>query len=276
MMSTTPLAEPTTDRALAPRRRRAPVRWPWLLVAAAWALALLAALTHTQYLLDHHALLHASLHGSLLPWPLALGLFLAGWQVMTVGMMLPSSMPMVYMMTYAARKQPRPRLALAVFLAGYAAVWTAFALAAFLGDTLIHQAVSTSAWLAEHAYLIGATTLALAGAYQFSPLKERCLTACRSPFGFFVRYYRASVEGAWRLGLRHGLFCLGCCWTLMLVMFGVGVGGLGWMAALTGVMVIEKAVPGGRRIGPLVGFALLALAALWFIEPALFLPSGGA
>ena len=83
-----------------------------------------------------------------------------------------------------------------------------------------------------------------------------------------MRYYRAGVAPAWRLGLRHGLFCLGCCWALMLVMFGVGIGSLAWMAALAGIMTIEKAVPGGRRLGPLVGSAMLALAALWLTQPA--------
>src|SRR5262249_54357934 len=148
--------------------------WPWLLVAAAWVVALLAVLTGQRYVVSHHSLLG----GSGLPWLVALAIFLASWQVMTVGMMLPSSMPMVYMMTYAARKQKRPRTALVAFLAGYAAVWTAFALAAFLGDTVIHRVVYASPWLAPHAYLIGVGTFALAGAYQFSPLKARCLTAC--------------------------------------------------------------------------------------------------
>jgi predicted metal-binding membrane protein len=171
-------------------------------------------------------------------------------------------------MTYAARKQPRPRRILSAFLLAYALVWTGFALAAFVGDSFIHRAVASWPWLAEHWIVIGVGTFTLAGLYQFSPLKERCLTACRSPLGFFVRYYRVGVAGAWRLGLRHGLFCLGCCWTLMLVMFGVGVGGLAWMAGLTGVMVVEKAVPGGKHLTPFIGVALLLLAVLWTVEPA--------
>jgi predicted metal-binding membrane protein len=250
-------------------RRRAPVRWPWLVVALAWAVALLATLLHQRYLIDHHWLIEAS--G--LPWLIAALIFLASWQVMTVAMMLPSSMPMVTLMTYAARKQTQKRRVLGAFLAGYAIVWTAFALAAFTGDTLIHRSVDAWPWLAAHSYLIGATTFALAGIFQFTPLKEHCLKACRSPLSFMVRYYRAGIAPAWRLGLRHGMFCLGCCWALMLVMFGVGIGSLGWMAALAGVMTIEKAVPGGRRIGPLVGIAMLMLAALWLAHPTGLLAS---
>lgn len=250
-------------------RRRAPVRWPWLVVALAWGVALLATLLHLRFLIDHHWLIEES--G--LPWLLAALVFLATWQVMTLAMMLPSSMPMVNIMTYAARKQSRPYVVVAAFLAGYAAIWTAFALVAFTGDTFIHRAVDSWPWLAAHAYLIGAVAFAGAGVVQFTPLKERCLAACRSPLAFFMRYYRAGVAPAWRLGLRHGAFCLGCCWALMLVMFGVGVGSLVWMAALAGVMTIEKAVPGGRRIVPWVGVALLALAALWLAHPAWLIPS---
>jgi predicted metal-binding membrane protein len=252
-------------------RRRAPLYWPWVLVAAAWAVALLATLTHQTYLIDHDYLLEQS-H---LPWPATLAIFLAVWQVMTIAMMLPSSMPMVYMLVYASRRQARPRATQAAFLAGYAVVWTAFAVAAFLGDSLIHRLVDRWPWLNANSYLIGVITFAVAGAFQFSPLKERCLTACRSPFGFFVRYYRKGVGAAWRLGLRHGAFCLGCCWALMLVMFGVGVGSLVWMAALAGVMVVEKTSPGGQRLSPFVGIALVVLAAVWLIQPALALWSAG-
>jgi predicted metal-binding membrane protein len=259
-MRTVSLAATNTRAA----RRRAPVRWPWLLVAVAWAVALLATATHARFLIDHQWLIERSR----LPWLLAALIFLACWQVMTVAMMLPSSMPLLYVLTYAARKKRGPHTTLALFLAGYAAVWTAFAGAAFVGDTGIHQLVNAWPWLAEHWYVIGMTTLALAGLYQFSPLKERCLTACRSPLDFFTRYYREGVGPAWRLGLRHGFCCVGCCWTLMLVMFGVGVGSLVWMAGLTGVMVVEKAVPGGKRFTPFAGIALLLLAILWFVQPA--------
>jgi predicted metal-binding membrane protein len=246
------------------RPHRAPVLWPWLLVAAAWTLAGLSVLTNQSYLINHHYLLEES-H---LPVLVALLVFLACWQIMTVGMMLPSSMPMVYMIVHAGRQQKRPRAVAGAFLAGYAVIWTAFALVAFLGDTQIHWLVHHWFWLDTHTWAIGATTFAIAGLFQFSPLKGRCLQQCRTPFGFFVRYYRKGVGAAWRLGLRHGAFCLGCCWALMLVMFGVGVGSLLSMALLTGVMVVEKTYPGGQRLSPVIGIILLGLAALWLAHPA--------
>ena len=260
-MKLTDVNDPQPARPAA--RRRAPVIWPWLVVIAAWTLALVAVLTNQSYLINHHYLLEQS-H---LPVLVALVVFLACWQVMTVGMMLPSSMPMVYMMVHASRRQKHTWAIQAAFLAGYALVWTAFAVAAFLGDTQVHRLVHSWFWLYTHSWLIGAATFALAGGFQFSPLKERCLRRCRSPFSFFVRYYRKGVGAAWRLGLRHGAFCLGCCWALMLVMFGLGVSSLVWMAVLAGVMVIEKTFPGGQRLSPFIGVALLGLAVLWLVHP---------
>ena len=250
-------------------RRRVPVIWPWVIVIAAWTLSLVAVLTNQTELIDHRYLLQES-H---LPWLLALLIFLACWQVMTIAMMLPSSMPMVYMMVYAGRKQGRQQTIPLLFLAGYAVIWTAFAIVAFIVDTQIHLLVAHWFWLYMHPWLIGAVTFALAGAFQFSPLKARCLQHCRSPFSFFVRHYRKGAAAAWRLGLRHGLFCLGCCWAIMLIMFGLGVGSLIWMAALTGVMVIEKTFPGGHRLTPIIGLALLLLAALWLAHPTWLLAS---
>ena len=245
------------------RPRRVPVLWPWVLVAVAWGVLALATLGHQTFLLDHHYLLQAS--G--LPWLAALEIFLLCWQVMTIAMMLPSSMPMVKLMIYAGRKQERPVVIPLAFLAGYAVIWTAFAGGAFLGDTLVHYLVALWPWLAAHSWLIGAVVFFVAGLFQFSPLKERCLDMCRTPLGFFMRYYRKGVGTAWHLGLHHGGYCLGCCWALMLVMFGVGVGNLAGMAALTGVMVIEKTVPGGKRLSPFIGIMLLLLGILWLAHP---------
>jgi predicted metal-binding membrane protein len=253
--------EQATDRSR--RGRRVPVLWPWLLVAVAWGVLVLAGLLHQTFLLDHHYLLQAS--G--LPWLAALEVFLLCWQVMTVAMMLPSSMPMVQLVVYAARRQARPVAVPLAFLAGYGVIWTAFAAGAFLADTLVHRLVDLWPWLAVHAWLIAAVTFFIAALFQFSPWKERCLDRCRTPLGFFLHSYRKSVGPAWRLGVRHGGYCLGCCWALMLVMFGVGVGNLAGMAALTGAMVIEKTVPGGKRLSPFIGIMLLLLGGLWLAHP---------
>lgn len=245
-------------------RRRTHVIWPWLVVGAAWALAGLSVLTNQSCLINHHYLLEES-H---LPVLVALVVFLVCWQVMVVGMMLPSSMPIMYIMVHASRKPGQPRTTQLAFLAGYAVVWTGFAAAAFLGDMLIHWLVHSWLWLYLHSWVIGAATLALAGGFQFSPLKECCLQQCCRPFSFFRHYYRKGVRGAWRLGLHHGVFCLGSCWALMLVMFGLGVGSLVSMALLTEVMVVEKTFPAARRLSPVIGGALLGLAVLWLVHPA--------
>jgi len=177
-------------------------------------------------------------------------------------------MPMVYMIVHAGRQQRRPHAVPGAFLAAYAVVWTAFASVSFLGDTQIHWLVHHWFWLDTHTWVISTTTFAVAGVFQFSPLKGRCLKQCRSPFSFFVRFYHEGAGAAWRLGLRHGAFCLGCCWALMLVMFGIGVSSLLSMAVLTGVMVVEKTYPGGQRLSPLIGIVLLGLGALWLAHPA--------
>ncbi len=235
----------------------------WTVVATAWGLALLSVATGYDRLLRHDAIIHA---GSL-PGPLAVLLFLVPWQVMTGAMMLPSSRPMVGLFAQASHRQACPRLALITFLAAYFAVWSGFALVALTGDAGLHHLVERWRWLDERPKLIGGTVLVLAGAFQFSPLKERCLDACRSPAGFLWRYYQRGVRSAWVLGLRHGLFCLGCCWALMLTMFAVGVGSLAWMSVLTGVMLIEKTARWGRRLVPLVGVALLAWGAIVLLQP---------
>ena len=252
-------------------RNRAPVIWPWILVTAAWTVVLLAVLTKQTSLINHTYLLTQS-H---LSWIAALLVFLASWQVMTIAMMVPSSMPLVYMIVLASRHQQYSWIIQGAFLAGYAVVWTTFALVAFLADTLVHGLVRNWFWLYLHSWLISATVFAIAGAFQFSSLKKHCLKQCRNPQSFFTYYYQKGVVASWHLGLRHGMFCLGCCWALMLVMFGVGVGSIVWMAVLTGIMVIEKTYPGGQRLRLLFGIVLLLLSALWLVHSAWLLAGSG-
>src|SRR5260370_17339462 len=161
------LTDPRRARERTQRPRRAPVLGPWMVVAAAWAVLVLAPLAHQRFLLDHHCLLQAS--G--LPWLAAFEVFLLCWQVMTVAMMLPSSMPMVQMVVYAGRRQTHPIKVPLAFLSGYAVIWTAFASRAFLADTLLHLLLALRPCLAVHSWLIGAVTFFVAGLFQFSPLK---------------------------------------------------------------------------------------------------------
>lgn len=226
--------------------------WIVAAVGGAWSLALFALLTGRQAVLDHDAILHRGTP----PGPVDFLLFFAAWQVMTAAMMLPSSVPMMRLFLQISRGQEHPRLAFGVFLVAYFVVWTEFAVGALLVDSGVHALVDRWAWLEAHPGMIAGALLAIAGAFQFSPLKEQCLRECRSPRGFLWRYYQRGTWNAWRLGVRHGWFCLGCCWALMLLMFGVGVGSLVWMTALTGVMVIEKTTRWGHRLVPYVGIGL--------------------
>ncbi len=185
------------------------------------------------------------------------------------------SMPLVYMVVHASRCQQHQRTTQVAFLVGYACIWTVFAIAAFIGDTLIHWLVSHWFWLYMHSWLIAAVTFAIAGGFQLSPLKQHCLKNNRSPLSFFEHYFRSGVGSSWYLGLRHGIVCLGSCWGLMLVMFGIGVGSIVWMAMLTGMMIVEKTYPGGQRLSHFLGIVLILLAALWLVHPAWLLAGSG-
>ena len=254
---------------------RLEAQWPWLLVGGAWVVALGSTLTGQRYLIDHHFLLEESGF----PWPLAVAVFLIGWQVMIMAMMGPSGIPFageaVAPIATANRRKPHPHRALATFFVAYALTWTIFGALAFAGDTLIHHAVDAWPWLAQHTFLIGATTFALAGLYQCSRWKQIALMRCRLQHMRVGNGATRLAAPSWRLGLRHGADSLGCCWALMLVMFGIGVGELGWMAALTVVMAAETLLPGethSHRARLLIGGALFILAALWLIHPAWLVP----
>jgi predicted metal-binding membrane protein len=186
--------------------------------------------------------------------------FVAGWTLMTVAMMLPTSLPLVALFQSVVRKRPDQLQLVALLVVGYLCVWTLFALVVHAADLALHQTVERVAWLETHEWTISAATLLVAGTYQFTPLKYRCLDKCRSPLSFVMEHWRGGSERAeaLRLGIHHGLFCLGCCWALMLLMFAVGVGNIGWMLVLGAVMAIEKNVAWGRRLAPPLGAALVA------------------
>jgi predicted metal-binding membrane protein len=246
--------------ALVRRRRFAGLPPPVLAaIALAWALALAAQLTGAAALLHHDALIEDG------PAPLLAGLlFLLAWQVMIAAMMLPTSLPVIRMFAVASARAPHGSRATSAFLGGYALVWSGFGALAFGLDVGLHAAIDATPWLQRHEWAIAGSVLALAGAFQFTPLKDACLDKCRHPAQFMLRYYERGTAGGLRVGLRHGLFCLGCCWALMLVMFAVGAASLIVMGLLAAVMIHEKTRPAGARAVPLTGIALLALAA-WIL-----------
>lgn len=193
-------------------------------------------------------------------------LFVVGWVLMTAAMMLPTSLPLLEIFRRLTRSRPDAKLLIGLLIAGYLAVWAGFGVVAhglYLG---LFAVAPDEAWLAAHGWIFGAATLGLAGIFQFSELKYRCLDKCRTPMSFVIERWRGRAErwNALRLGVDHGLFCVGCCWALMLLMFVVGVGSVGWMLVLGTVMAAEKNLPWGRRLAPPLGFALIAWAG-WIV-----------
>jgi predicted metal-binding membrane protein len=232
-------------------------------IGAAWALAIAAQASGAAGALHHDALIEGEL-----AFGVALAVFLLAWQAMIAAMMLPSSLPLVGLFARTSARQERPRAAMAAFLGGYALIWTMFAWAAFLGDSVLHDVVHRTPWLAAHPWTIAGGVLLAAGAFQFTALKDRCLRQCRNPGAFLLTRYRRGTASAFRLGRDHGVHCLGCCWALMLVMFAVGMASLWWMALLTALMVLEKTAPQGARTVPVTGLVLLAWGGLVLAHPA--------
>jgi predicted metal-binding membrane protein len=210
-------------------------------------------------------LTHESLGGNQAAQEIAglgmVALFVAGWTLMTMAMMLPTSLPLIMLFyRFAAGRRDRLQLLL-LLIAGYLGVWTLFGTGVHLGDTVLHNIVSQSSWLENNHWLISSATFVLAGLYQFTSLKYKCLDKCRSPMSFIVEHWRGRRQGAqaFMLGLHHGLFCVGCCWSLMLLMFAIGANSLVWMLVLGGVMAVEKNVPWGRRLSAPLGVFLIGL-----------------
>jgi predicted metal-binding membrane protein len=197
-------------------------------------------------------------------WLVPGALYAVGWMLMTAAMMLPSTLPLLRRFErLAAARNGRAKLML-LLIGGYLVAWLAFGIAAHVLDALLHAAAGRSAWLALNGWAVGAVVLGGAGLFQFSRLKRLCLDRCRAPLGFILRRWhgRTPYRDAFAIGLDHGVFCVGCCWALMMLMFIVGTGNVGWMLALGALMAIEKNAPGMRWLSGTVGFALLALAAI--------------
>ena len=189
-------------------------------------------------------------------------LYVALWGVMMVAMMLPAMTPIIEVFQAMARRRQEQLLPFTpvwVFVAGYLVLWTLTGGVGYAADLAI-QSLPTQ-FPALHAYgmAIGGVTLIAAGLYQLTPLKYLCLSQCRSPMGFLLSSWRDGHWGAFRMGVDHGLYCLGCCWSLMVVLFVVGTMNLVWMGILSAVIFVEKIVPQGAVIGKAMGIALIVL-----------------
>jgi predicted metal-binding membrane protein len=193
-----------------------------------------------------------------------IALHAASWVLMIAAMMLPTTFPLLAIFRRITAARPDAARLLTLVVLGFFLAWLAFGLAAHLGDAAVHWAAARNGWFVANGWMVGAAALAAAGLFQWSALKYRCLEACRTPFGFVLARWhgRSPSREAFRIGLDHGLFCVGCCWALMLTMFVVGVGNIGWMLLLAALMAAEKNLPIGRRLRTPVGVALLAAAAV--------------
>ncbi|OAJ52547.1 metal-binding protein [Paraburkholderia ginsengiterrae] len=187
------------------------------------------------------------------------------WWVMMIAMMTPSAAPLILLYRRVLRHhdaiEARSAIASLCLLAGYLIAWLAFSIcAALLQKGLQPTGLISEMMLWSKSALLSAIVLAAAGVYQFSPLKRACLAQCRSPVNFLTAHWRPGVAGSFLLGMRHGIYCVGCCWLLMALLFVGGVMNLVWIAALSLLVFVEKILPGGEVAGRVLGVALIAWA----------------
>jgi len=259
-LSTRPQPEATiarrfarTDLALVAAIAAASVGAWWLL----WALdhAVLGPGAH------HHHGASAPVSGSASATVLAGLLFVGGWIVMTIAMMLPASAPLLAIFRRLIRDRSDRLVLLLLVVGGYLGAWAAFGALAFVATRLLHEVPSEAPAMAAAARWSPALLFLLAGAFQFSALKYRCLDLCRSPLSFVMSHWHGvdAKKESLRLGWDHGVFCVGCCWALMLLMFAFSAAHLVWMLVLGAIMAVEKNAPWGRRMGAPTGVVLIAV-----------------
>ena len=191
------------------------------------------------------------------------------WIVMMIGMMIPTAIPMVLVFAAVARKaaeQDATHVSTSAFVLGYVLIWSFFSVAATLAQWGLDEAALLSPMMVSNSPVFGAGLLTVAGVYQFTPLKTACLKHCRSPAHFISQSWKPEALGAFRMGLEHSAFCLGCCWILMGLLFFGGVMSLMWIGGITLFVLLEKVIPhgiaGGRLVG--VGMTLSGLILLGF------------
>ena len=195
-------------------------------------------------------------------------LFLAMWTAMMVAMMFPAAAPMVLAFSRSQsrrRDQGHPYVPTWMFVAPYLVVWGAFGGLGYLAAVVFNRLTGDSAWAMDNVPRLAGALLVAAGLYQLTPLRRRCLARCRTPLSFMLSYWRDGRRGAVEMGLRHGMFCLGCCWVLFLVLLPLGVMNVAAMVAVAALVLAEKVLPAGERVAAvaavvLVGYGLVALA----------------
>ena len=190
------------------------------------------------------------------------------WTVMMVGMMAPSVTPVLLLAANAPRSERHVIPPVLLFGAGYLLVWVGFSAIATVTQWLLHAGALLSPAMAASSPRIAGAILIGAGLYQLTPLKNMCLTHCRRPIDFLMSHWRGGRAGPIRMGVHHGLYCLGCCWALMAVLFAVGVMNLLWVAGLTLLVLVEKMMPATVLVSRMAGAALLIAGAIKMVSNA--------
>ena len=189
------------------------------------------------------------------------------WTVMMIAMMTPSAAPMVLTYTKINRQQGdkvKPVWGTAVFFFGYLLIWTLFSAAATLAQGGLHAATLLSPMMETTSPILGGIILIAAGIFQFTPLKQACLSHCRTPLGYFMTEWRDGKWGALVMGVRHGAFCVGCCWLIMALLFVAGVMNLFWIAVIAAYVLLEKVLPHGHKVSWAFGVLMIGWG-VWLI-----------
>ena len=240
------------------------------LVVAAWVYVLHLASAMSGMTMPDMRTMPGMAMPALHAWSwMEVGALVVMWTVMMVAMMTLAAARMILMFATIHRRRAadgRPAVPTAIFVFGYLVVWTSYSIAAALAQVGLHAAALLSPGLATTSPLLGGGLLVAAGIFQWTPLKRACLAACRSPLSFLMTGWHEGRRGAFVMGLRHGLYCLGCCWALMALLFVAGVMNLLWIAAIALAVLVEKVVPHGDQVGRLTGAALIAAGVLLVVR----------
>jgi len=198
--------------------------------------------------------------------------FVLFWGVMMVAMMFPAAAPMILMFARVQankRAQEQAYVPTWIFAGGYLLVWILSGLLAWVAASGLEAAAEQSMWLMEHSVRIGGALLLLAGLYQLTPLKHICLAKCRTPLGFILQSWRDGPVGALRMGIEHGLYCLGCCWHLFLILFPLGIMNVVWMGLITLLIFAEKTLGKDYWISRLAAVSLIVVGATAIVFPSI-------
>lgn len=230
-----------------------------LLIVLAWAYLIYLALTMDD-MADMDGMGDTVL--KMRPWSVVDGLLMfVMWAIMMIAMMLPSAAPMILIFARVNAKQRdkgNAYIPTAIFTAGYLVVWSVFSLLATGVQWGLQNAALLSSEMVSTSVYLGGTLFVAAGIYQWTPLKQACLKHCRSPLEFVLHHWRPGTAGAFRMGLGHGAFCLGCCWSVMALLFVGGVMNLIWVAIIAIFVALEKIFPNGHWVGRITGLAMIA------------------